>query len=210
MVVVTITDHVPGVERAQDSAGWFRSISAVVFILLTTWKRIDARTLGEGNDAERCACRHRGHHSRARHCRCDQGRVQHALLHNLKHNKVLHERVVLLTMTTRDIPVVPLTERMRIEDLGCNFWQIEAFFGFIEDQDVPALLEQCGLRGHPFDMMDTSFFISRETLIPSVAPGMALWRERLFVSMSKNATKASEFFNVPTNRVVELGTQVEL
>ena len=136
--------------------------------------------------------------------------VPAALLHNLKHNKVLHERVVLLTLTTRDIPKVPLRERLRIEELGCSFQQFEAFFGFKEDPDVPALLEECGRRGYPFDMMDTSFFVSRETLIATVAPGMALWRERLFVSMSKNATKASEFFNVPTNRVVELGTQVEL
>ena len=138
------------------------------------------------------------------------GRVPHALLHNLKHNKVLHERVVFLTVTTREIPVVPLAERVRIDDLGCNFSQVEAFFGFKDDPDVPALLEECGRRGHPFDMMDTSFFVSRETLIPTVSPDMALWRERLFASMSKNATKASEFFNVPTNRVVELGTQVEL
>jgi KUP system potassium uptake protein len=200
--------------------GWFPIvIGAVVFILLTTWKRgrsiLLARLAQETmpNDAFVTAIaaapplRVPG---TAVFLTSTTGRVPHALLHNLKHNKVLHERVVLLTMTTRDIPVVPLAERMRIEDLGCNFWQVEAFFGFIEDQDVPALLEQCGLRGHPFDMMDTSFFVSRETLIPSVAPGMALWRERLFVSMSKNATKASEFFNVPTNRVVELGTQVEL
>jgi KUP system potassium uptake protein len=101
-------------------------------------------------------------------------------------------------------------DRVRIQDLGASFEQIEASFGFMEDQDVPELLEECARCGHPFDMMDTSFFVSRETLIASVAPGMALWRERLFVSMSKNATKASEYFNVPTNRVVELGTQVEL
>jgi KUP system potassium uptake protein len=132
------------------------------------------------------------------------------LLHNLKHNKVLHERVILLTLTTQDIPTVPLSERVRIRDLGCNFQQFEALFGFKEDPDVPELLEECGRRGQPFDMMDTSFFVSRETLIPTAAPGMALWRERLFVSMAKNATKAIEFFNVPTNRVVELGTQVEL
>ena len=138
------------------------------------------------------------------------GRVPHALLHNLKHNKVLHERVVLLTLSTRDIPQVPPRERLRIRRLDCNFEEFEAFFGFKEDPDVPALLEECGRRGYPFDMMDTSFFVSRETLIATVAPGMALWRERLFVSMSKNATKATEFFNVPTNRVVELGTQVEL
>jgi KUP system potassium uptake protein len=136
--------------------------------------------------------------------------VPNALLHNLKHNKVLHERVVLLTLKTRDIPTVPRAERLRILELDCNFRQIEAFYGFMEDQDIPALLEECGHRGVLFDMMDTSFFASRETLIPSVAPGMAIWREKLFVSMSKNATKATEYFKIPTNRVVELGTQVEL
>jgi KUP system potassium uptake protein len=139
-----------------------------------------------------------------------EGRVPHALLHNLKHNKVLHERVVLLTLKTRDIPAVPRAERLRIAELDCNFLQIEAYYGFMEDQDIPALLEECGRRGVAFDMMDTSFFASRETLIASVAPGMAMWREKLFVSMSKNATKATEYFNIPTNRVVELGTQVEL
>ena len=137
-------------------------------------------------------------------------RVPSALLHNLKHNKVLHERVVLLTLTTRDIPRVSLSERFSLELLGDSFHQMEAFYGFKEDPDIPALLEECGRRNLAFDMMDTSFFLSRETLIASVAPGMALWREKLFVSMSKNAVKATEFFHVPTNRVVELGTQVEL
>jgi KUP system potassium uptake protein len=137
-------------------------------------------------------------------------RVPHALLHNLKHNKVLHQRVVFLTVVTRDVPFVDDEERVEIRSLGCDFYQMSAHYGFKEDPDVPALLETCGRRGFVFDMMDTSFFVSRETLIASVAPGMALWRERLFVSMSKNATKASEFFQIPTNRVVELGTQVEL
>jgi len=139
-----------------------------------------------------------------------QNRVPHALLHNLKHNKVLHERVVFLTIVTRDIPRVPRKERLEILELGCSFWQLEGVFGFMEDPDVPEMLALCGEHGLEFDMMDTSFFVSRETLIPTVAPGMALWRERLFVSLSKNAVKASDFFNVPTNRVVELGTQVEL
>ena len=93
---------------------------------------------------------------------------------------------------------------------GMIFWQIRADFGFTEDPDVPTLLEACGHCGFEFDMMDTSFFVSRETLIATVAPGMALWRERLFVSMSKMAVKATDFFHIPTNRVVELGTQVEL
>ncbi|TMH33482.1 MAG: potassium transporter Kup [Betaproteobacteria bacterium] len=200
--------------------GWFPIvIGAAVFTLLTTWKRGRSMLLGRlaqetmpidafiAAIAEAPPTRVPG---TAVFLTSTAGRVPHALLHNLKHNKVLHQRVVLLTMTTREIPIVPLAERVQIDDLGCNFWQVEAFFGFKEDPDVPALLDECGRRGHPFDMMDTSFFVSRETLIPTVAPGMALWRERLFVSMSKNATKATEFFKVPTNRVVELGTQVEL
>ena len=87
---------------------------------------------------------------------------------------------------------------------------MDAYYGFAEDPDVPELLESVGKQGFEFEMMETSFFVSRETLIPSVAPGMALWRERLFVSMSKMAVKATDFFHIPTNRVVELGTQVEL
>ena len=136
--------------------------------------------------------------------------MPHALLHNLKHNKVLHERVVFLTIVTRDVPYVSDDERHNVKSLGCDFFKMTADFGFKEDPDVPALLEESGRRGFAFDMMETSFFVSRETLIATVAPGMALWREKLFVSMSKNAIKASEFFQIPTNRVVELGTQVEL
>ena len=200
--------------------GWFPIvIGAVVFTLLTTWKRgrsilyerLREETIPLDAFIESIAAappvRVPG---TAVFLTNMPGRVPHALLHNLKHNKVLHERVVLLTLKTRDIPVVARKDRVHIQDLGASFEQIEASFGFMEDQDVPELLEECARCGHPFDMMDTSFFVSRETLIASVAPGMALWRERLFVSMSKNATKASEYFNVPTNRVVELGTQIEL
>jgi KUP system potassium uptake protein len=200
--------------------GWFPIvIGGVVFTLLTTWKRgraiLHERLSNETMPLD-VFIDSIGSHPPVRvpgtavFLTNMPGRVPHALLHNLKHNKVLHERVVLLTVTTRDIPQVALADRLQIQDLGCSFQQYEAFFGFKEDPDVPKLLEECGRRGFPFDMMDTSFFVSRETLIATVAPGMALWRERLFVSMSKNATKASEFFNVPTNRVVELGTQVEL
>ena len=200
--------------------GWFPiAIGAAAFTLLTTWKRgraiLRERLMQETmpldlfitsideNPPPRVP-------GTAVFLTSTEGRVPHALLHNLKHNKVLHERVVLLTLKTRDIPRVARADRMKIQALACNFHQIEAHYGFMEDQDIPALLEECGRRGMPFDMMDTSFFASRETLIPSVAPGMALWREKLFVSMSKNATKATEYFRIPTNRVVELGTQVEL
>jgi KUP system potassium uptake protein len=200
--------------------GWFPIVAGgVVFTLLTTWKRgraillerLNAETMPIDLFIQSIAAsppmRVPG---TAVFLTSTPNRAPHALLHNLKHNKVLHERVILLTLTTQDIPTVPLSERVRIRDLGCNFQQFEALFGFKEDPDVPELLEECGRRGQPFDMMETSFFVSRETLIPTAAPGMALWRERLFVSMAKNATKAIEFFNVPTNRVVELGTQVEL
>jgi KUP system potassium uptake protein len=200
--------------------GWFPiAIGIAAFTLLTTWKRgrsiLLHRLMQEtmpvdvfiSSITESPPVRVPG---TAVFLTSTESRVPHALLHNLKHNKVLHERVVLLTLKTRDIPVVARADRLKVQDLGCNFHQIEAFYGFMEDQDIPALLEECGRRGIPFDMMDTSFFASRETLIPSVAPGMALWREKLFVSMSKNATKATEYFRIPTNRVVELGTQVEL
>jgi KUP system potassium uptake protein len=200
--------------------GWFPiAIGIAAFTLLTTWKRgrsiLLQRLMQEtmpvdvfiSSITESPPVRVPG---TAIFLTSTEGRVPHALLHNLKHNKVLHERVVLLTLKTRDIPVVSRADRLKVQDLGCNFHQIEALHGFMEDQDIPALLEECGRRGIPFDMMDTSFFASRETLIPSVAPGMALWREKLFVSMSKNATKATEYFRIPTNRVVELGTQIEL
>jgi KUP system potassium uptake protein len=200
--------------------GWFPLlIGGLVFTLLTTWKRgrsllmqrlaEDAMPLElfiqsiEASPPTRVP-------GTAVFLTSTRNRVPHALLHNLKHNKVLHERVVFLTVVTEDIPYVPGEERYEIEALGCNFFRMIANYGFKDDPDVPELLEDCGRRGFAFDMMETSFFVSRETLIATVTPGMALWREKLFVSMSKNATKASEFFQVPTNRVVELGTQVEL
>lgn len=137
--------------------------------------------------------------------------VPPALLHNLKHNKVLHERIVLMTVVTEDIPVVSDQKRLDITPLENNFFQMIAHYGFKEDPDIPKLLEYSAAN-HAFDldMMDTSFFLSKETLIPSDKPGMALWREGLFVWMARNAMRATDFFRIPTNRVVELGTQIEL
>jgi KUP system potassium uptake protein len=200
--------------------GWFPLlIGGIVFTLLTTWKRgrallmqrlaDDAMPLDlfiqsiEASPPTRVP-------GTAVFLTSTPNRVPHALLHNLKHNKVLHERVVFMTIVTKDIPYVPEEERCEIEPLRCNFFRIVANYGFKDDPDVPELLEDISRRGFEFDMMETSFFVSRETLIATPTPGMSLWREKLFVSMSKNATKASEFFHVPTNRVVELGTQVEL
>jgi len=200
--------------------GWFPILSGiVVFTLLTTWKKgravlmkrlaDDAMPLDlfiqsvEASPPTRVE-------GTAIFLTSSRNTVPHALLHNLKHNKVLHERIVFLTVVTGDVPSVPVDQRYEAKPLGCDFFQIVAHYGFKDDPDIPELLDECGRRGFVFDMMETSFFVSRETLIATVAPGMALWRERLFVSMSKNATKASDFFRIPSNRVVELGTQVEL
>ncbi|HEV8646773.1 MAG TPA: potassium transporter Kup [Burkholderiales bacterium] len=136
--------------------------------------------------------------------------VPHALLHNLNHNKVLHDRIVLLTVHTRDIPHVPDEERIEVVPLGGDFYRVIAHYGFKDEPDVPRALELAGVKGLKFEMMETSFFVSRQTLIPKVGPGMALWREKLFALMSRNAASATTFFRIPANRVVELGTRIEL
>ena len=136
--------------------------------------------------------------------------IPHALLHNIKHNKVVHQRNVILTLVTRDIPVVAEQDRLVIDQKADNFYLITGYYGFKEQPDVPALLAQCAGQGLRFDMMQTSFFLSRETLIASRSPGMARWRARLFMMMSRNAASVTDFFQLPTNRVVELGSQVLL
>ena len=136
--------------------------------------------------------------------------VPHAMLHNLIHNKVLHERVILLTVITEDVPHVPDIDHVEVQPLGNNFYRLIMRFGFKDEPDIPATLMMCDTYALDFNMMETSFFLSRETVIPTVAPGMALWREKLFVSMSRNAGSVTAYFKIPTNRVVELGTQVEL
>ena len=133
-----------------------------------------------------------------------------ALLHNIKHNKVLHERVIILTVKIEDVPFV--AEERRIEEgaIGGGFYRVVARYGFMEEPDVPAVLAGASLCGGPFKMMETSFFLGRQTLIPSKRPGMAIWREHLFAWMVRNAESAMEFFKLPVNRVVALGSQVEI
>jgi KUP system potassium uptake protein len=136
--------------------------------------------------------------------------VPNAMLHNLKHNKVLHERVVILSIVNEDIPYVPKEDYVWIEDLKHGFWKITGHYGFKEQPDIPKMLIDCQSQSMSFDMMETTFFINRETLIATPGGGMALWREGLFVWMSHLAAKASDYFRIPSNRVVELGTQVEI
>jgi len=139
------------------------------------------------------------------------GAVPHALLHNLVHNKVLHERVVFLTAVIRDVPWVPPKERVSIEDLRNNCFQLTVYFGFKDRPDIMQALEQCREHELEFRPLETSFFLSRETVVASIRyEGMALWRERLFSAMARNAGSPVEYFNLPTNRVIELGTQIEI
>jgi KUP system potassium uptake protein len=131
-----------------------------------------------------------------------------ALLHNLKHNKVLHERNVLLSVETLSVPRAEEGERVAYTDLGHGFSRLNLRFGYMEDPNVPNALKRWNIPGPPFDPMDTTFFASREALSASKEGGMALWRDKLFLFMSRNATPATEYFGIPGNRLVELGTQV--
>ena len=139
------------------------------------------------------------------------GAVPHALLHNLAHNKVLHERVVFLTVIVEDVPWVPVKERVHIEDLRNNCFQLTVHFGFKDSPDVMQALELCRKHELEFRTLETSFFLSRETVIASMrVAGMALWRERLFATLARNAVSPVEYFNLPANRVIEVGTQIEI
>lgn len=133
-----------------------------------------------------------------------------ALLHNLKHNQVLHERTIIATVITEEIPYVPEARRIELTPLGKGFYRLLIRYGFMEAPDLPAALELCRSEGLPADLKQVSFFVSRETILPSLQPGIALWREKLFALMSRNAQNATDFFKIPTDNVVELGTQVEI
>ena len=136
--------------------------------------------------------------------------VPHALLHNLVHNKVLHERVVFLTVHIREEPWVPPQEQVRIVELGHNCYQLNVQYGFKDEPDIPGILRQCAGLGLTFEMMETSFFIARQTVISTPGRGMAPWREHLYVMMSRNARAAADYYQIPPNRVIELGTQIEI
>ncbi|MDE2303756.1 MAG: potassium transporter Kup [Sphingomonadales bacterium] len=136
--------------------------------------------------------------------------VPAALLHNIKHNHVIHEHTVLLNVKIVGVPVVPDTDRYKVTDLGEGFWRVRLRYGFMQQTDVPAALRHVEGCGTSFDPMKTSFFMSRETLLPSRHPGMAIWREHIFTWMMRMADSAMGFFNLPTNRVVELGSQIEI
>lgn len=199
--------------------GWFPLlIGIVIFTLLTTWskgRKLMMDRLRESampikvfiQSAANSATRVPG---TAVFMTSTPEGVPHALLHNLKHNKVLHERVILLTVKVIDEPYVAEPNRVRLEHLESGFHRMVLCYGFMEEVDVPAALKRIHNCEGDFRMMETSFFLARQTLLPSARPGMMLWREKLFAWMLRNAESAMEFFRLPTNRVVELGSQVEI
>ncbi len=140
----------------------------------------------------------------------EKGSTPFALLHNLKHNKVLHEENLFVTVQHHEVPWIGFNKRCEIEPLGHNCWQVTLHFGFKNDPDVPEALKLLKGRGVHLDDMETSYFLSRDTVIPTFGGGMALWREKLFASMHRNAAAAADFLNLPTNRIVELGSKVEI
>ena len=136
--------------------------------------------------------------------------VPHALLHNLSHNKVLHERVIFLTLHNREVPWVPIADRIKVTDLGNACYQIDVSYGFKNEPDIPNVLALCEAYGLTFEPMETSYFISRQTIVSTPGSGMAKWREGLFVTMSRNARDAADYYQIPSNRVIEVGAQVEI
>ncbi|MGN6358561.1 MAG: potassium transporter Kup [Novosphingobium sp.] len=199
--------------------GWFPLlVAAVAFLLLTTWaggrRLVRDRLLEDAMPADLFI------RSTADKVRRVAGTsvfltsaaegVPPSLLHNLKHNHVLHERVVLLTVETEPVPHLMPENRMDVTDLGHGFYRIVLHYGFMDEVDIPAELATASAAGGPFKSMETSYFLARQTLIPSSRPGMAIWREKLFAWMVRNAESAMEFFKLPSNRVIELGSQVEI
>ncbi|TAN05055.1 MAG: potassium transporter Kup [Rhodanobacteraceae bacterium] len=200
--------------------GWFPLVLAVaVFTVLTTWRRgreLVLRQLKHGgvalapfivNLAEHPPTRVEG---TAIFLVSDPDAVPHALLHNLKHNKVLHKRNVVLTVDTLETPYADPDERIELTDLGHDFCRLILRFGFADDPNLPQALHECAKQGLEIKMMDTTFFLSRETIVATNRPGMAPWRDKLFAFLARNALPATAFFNIPGNRLIELGAQVEI
>ena len=202
------------------AGGWFPlAVGAVVFTLMSTWTRgrqllrasYDARAIPatdfiqsiSGNPPPRV----RG---AAVFMHAAEDSVPPALLHNLKHNRILHDTVVLLTVVTERVPHVQGKERIEIATLGSGFWRLVGHCGFMEHPNVPALLHLAEAHGLKLAPMETTYYLSRETIVPSPKPGMAIWRERLFGFMQRNAASVSAYFGLTPNRVIELGTQIEI
>jgi len=200
--------------------GWFPlALGAVLFLLMTTWKRgkqmlqtrldADAMPLASfiDNIANSGVAIVPG---TAVFLTPQPATVPHALLHSLKHYKSLHERVLILTVNTLDVPHVAPEQRVQVQRINGSFYRVGVSYGFMDEPDLPAVLPLCAKQGLPLELMQTTFFMGRETLLPQHRSSMAYWREQLFVAMFRNASNAAAHFRLPPNRVVELGAQVML
>ena len=198
--------------------GWFPLlVGAVAFTMLTTWARgrkLMRDRMAEASLPMEVFIKSAGSAVRvpgtAIFMASNVEGVPSGLLHNIKHNKVLHERVVILTVDIADVPYVAESERCTVKNLGDGFYRLVLRYGFMQETDIPGALQDCAMCSGAFDMMQTSFFLSRQTLLAAKNPGMAIWREKLFAWMMRNAASPMDFFRLPTNRVVELGSQVEI
>ncbi len=200
--------------------GWFPLVIATaIFTLMTTWKegrrllneklRADAMELKSFLEAI-FICPPVRIEGTAVFLTAEAGTVPNALLHNLKHNKVLHHNNLFVTVRNHEVPWIPLEKRLEIEPLGHACWQVVIHYGFKDDPNVPRALEHMQVEGCNMDAMMTSYFLSRDTVVPSIGDGMAFWREKLFAQMHHNASGAADFLNLPNNSVVELGSKIEI
>jgi KUP system potassium uptake protein len=200
--------------------GWFPlAIGAVVFTVMTTWKRgrellfehlrAAAVPLGPFLESLFADPPHRVAGTSI-FLSAEPDGVPDAFMHNLAHNQVMHERVVFLTVVNEQIPRVPKAERVRVRAMSANCYQITVRYGFKDENNIPVALEACREHGLVFETLRTSFFISRDIVVATPGAGMALWRERLFATMARNASSAAEYFKLPANRVLELGTRVQI
>jgi KUP system potassium uptake protein len=200
--------------------GWFPlMIGGMVFTLMMTWKRgrliLNEKLRSDAIDlqsflASVFAAPPLRVPGTAVFLTAEPGTVPNAMLHNLKHNKVLHEHNLFVTVRNHEVPWVGLDKRAEIESLGHDCWQVTLHYGFKNDPDVPRALDHVRTRGCELDPMTTSYFLSRDVVVPTIGGGMAQWREKLFAQMHHNAGAAAEFLNLPSNSVVELGSKVEI
>jgi KUP system potassium uptake protein len=219
-LVIDVTFFAATLTKIEDG-GWFPLvIGAAVFIVMTTWRR-GREILYERLNAQAIPLApflqslFRDPPQRvpgsAVFLTATPDATPHALLHNLNHNKVLHERVVFLTVEVRDVPWVAFEDRVACEPLGHGCWRVSVRYGFMNRPDVTRALELCSALGLDFNLMETSFFLSRQLIVPGAAgPGMMVWRERMFAAMARNAGSIADYFNIPANRAIELGTRVQI
>ena len=200
--------------------GWFPLLLGLaLFVLMSTWRRgrellmdsirSDGLSLQEFIAQLDPRSMHRVERT-AVYAVADPANVPQALLHNLKHNQVLHARNVILTVRFHEVPWIPMDRRVDVQALDHGFWQVQVNYGFMNTPDVPKALELTASHGLAVPLFETSYFLSRETVVPTAGDGMANWREKLFATMSQNAGSVVEYFRLPGNAVVELGTRVPI